>query len=95
MDIRSMPMAFCSRVAFPAIYQLLFTYFLLLATAGSNPRQEAIIVLAVAGIPLTARINFTHIRDRNKWLSRWLSSNAWLVTMILPIFQMLLTVFVP
>jgi hypothetical protein len=94
MDIRSMPMAFCSRVAFPAFYQSLFTYFLLLATLGSNYRQEAIIVLAIVGIPLTARVNFLLVRERNKRLSRWLFSNAWMVTMILPIFQVLFAVFV-
>jgi len=94
MDIRSMPMAFCSRVAFPAFYQSLFTYFLLLATVGSNYRQEAIILLAILGIPLTARVNFLLVRQRNKRLSRWLFSNAWMLTMILPIVQMLFAVFV-
>jgi len=94
MDIRSMPMAFYSRVAFPAFYQSLFTYFLLLATFGSNYRQGSIIAVAILGIPLTARINFLLVREKNKRLSRWLFSNAWMVTMIVPIFQVLFAVFV-
>lgn len=91
MDIRSMPMAFCSRVAFPAFYQSLFTYFILLATMGNNDTQEAIVALAVIGIPLTARVNFLLLRERHKWLSRWLFSQAWMLTTILPIIQLLFT----
>ena len=35
MVLNTIPMAFFSKVAFPAIYQGLFTYFLLLGMGGS------------------------------------------------------------
>ena len=89
-----MPMAFCSRVAFPAFYQSLFTYFILLATIGNNDSQEAIVALAVIGIPLTARVNFLLVRERRKWLNGWLFSQGWILTTILPLVQLLLAALV-
>lgn len=47
MVLGMIPMAFFSKVAFPAIYQGLFTYFLLLALSSTADAQSVIVLLAL------------------------------------------------
>ncbi len=89
MVLNTIPMAFFSKVAFPAIYQGLFTYFLLLGMGGSMLLQGLILLLAGVGIPATACLNwccagFSRYRARRSALSRPL-----LTTIMLPMVQLI------
>ncbi len=93
MSFKAMPVAFCSRVAFPIIYQSLFTYFLLLGTVGSDFRRGAIILPAVLGIPLTTKINTTLIRDEDRRSHPFQRTQAWFATLLVPLIQIALAIW--
>ena len=89
MVLGAIPMAFFSKVAFPAIYQGLFTYFLLLGLSGTASVQSVIVLLALIGVPATAYCNwisagFSRRRARCGALSRPL-----LTTIMLPVVQLI------
>lgn len=93
MGFKAMPVAFCSRVAFPIIYQSIFTYFLLLATVGSDFRRGAIIFPALLGIPLTTKINATLISDESRRSHPFQRTQAWFATLLLPLVQISLAIW--
>lgn len=81
-----------SNVGFPALYQFLFSYLLLLGNAGgmrSGILANVVIVTALVGIPLTVIYNFAWLPQR--------CSNALLLivrpvlaAMVLPLCQLAL-----
>lgn len=89
MRQKSLPMAFFSKVAFPVIYQVLFTYFMLLASVGHSLVQELLILLAVLGIPMTARFNAGMASYRLIKRNGWTPIQPFIVTWLVPLLQVL------
>lgn len=92
MIIPSFPMTFFSKVAFPAFYQCLFTYFLLLALPGSEMAKAAIVSLAALGIPLTLWSNRRLLGMQASPLRAFRAVAPFIVSLALPLMQ--LSVFV-
>lgn len=84
-----LPMAFFSKVAFPLIYQVLFTYFMLLATAGHASVQKFLVLLALFGIPMTARLNAGFVLQRLIKRRAWIPIQPFVVTWLVPLVQVL------
>lgn len=90
MALKKLPIAYFSQVAFPVIYQLLFTYFLLLAAVGQVFLQKALVIMAVIGVPLTAKLNFVLASRRRFRFFGWMPIQPFIATWVLPIAQLLI-----
>lgn len=89
MVLGTIPMAFFSKVAFPAIYQGLFTYFLLLALSSTADAQSVIVLLALLGIPATAYCNWCSAGFSRHWARCAALSRPLLTTIMLPMVQLI------
>lgn len=78
-----------SRIAFPAIYQALFTYFLLLSWKTHFSSLLAVSLLGAVGILLTASMNLRFVLSPARSAGRRLLTAPLLNMMFLPAVQFL------
>lgn len=86
-----------SNVGFPALYQGLFSYLLLLGNAGgtlSGLSTGLILGTSVIGIPLTMAFNLSSLEKRCA-STLLLISRPVLAAMVLPLGQLLLLAVIP
>lgn len=93
----NMRMRVLSNIAFPALYQSLFSYFLVIGFVGkplSGSCGPLIILAAAIGIPLTARFNFRKLAKGTQ-RSFLLILHLMLAALIVPLIQLALFLSMP
>lgn len=83
-------MRILSNVAFPALYQTLFSYFLVIGFVGSpihGAHSTLIILAAAVGIPLTARFNLKKLGSASK-RNFLMILQPMLAALVLPMIQL-------
>ena len=80
-------MAFLSNIVFPMIYQLIFSYFLILSVGPHSSAALVIIATTLVGTPLMALDNHRRLHGNRRSSESWVSIRPLLTAMLLPMAQ--------
>lgn len=80
-------MAFLSNIVFPMIYQIIFSYFLILSVGTQSSAALVIIATTLVGTPLMALDNHRRLQLARRSSESWLSIRPLFSAMLLPLAQ--------